>query len=1301
MPDTDQLQFEMQRRVILFNSGTTMPDKSVLGYEGNPNYVSTGTAGQTLLYNSPRGTNYIELVNGNLWYKQLMPNTWISLTSGSGSFSPSQNNVVFITGNQDISGVKNFYSRPTVNGSGILLVGESGSVVLPNTIVYTTGNQDISGVKNFYSRLTVNGIGVLLSGEITPGGLPTTIVYTTGNQTISGIKTFDVAPILSGNPFITGVNLSSYVTTGQTGVFYPRDNPSGFITDVNLSSYVTTGQTGVFYPRDNPSGFISSADFSRVVYTTGDQTISGVKTFASRPTVNGTGVLLSGEAANVTLPATIVYTTGNQTISGIKTFDVAPILSGNPFITGVNLSSYVTTGQTGVFYPRDNPSGFITDVNLSSYVTTGQTGVFYPRNNPSGFITGVDVSSYVTTGQTGVFYPRDNPSGFITGVNLSSYVTTGQTGVFYPRNNPSGFISSADLSGFALGNQVVYTTGDQNIFGNKTFLNNIAVSGTGIFQDINIFNLNELVVSGARIIIAGDSGVYSYANIYISGNPVLTGVNLSSYVTTGQTGVFYPRDNPSGFITGIDVSSYVTTGQTGVFYPRNNPSGFITGVDVSSYVTTGQTGVFYPRDNPSGFISTADLTSYALANQVVYKTGDQNISGGKTFVNNLAVQGTGIFNALDLSNISTFDFSGTNINLINGNVNISGGTLYISGNPVLTGVIPTAQTITNVVYTTGDQTISGVKGFASRPTVNGTGVLLIGEAAGGGGQDIVYTTGDQNISGLKNFSTIPTVNGTGFLLAGSTIPSNEASGAGGSIFITYVSPSGGIGNVGDYVYETPGQDRGNTALLSCSTTTQNVLVDIYALQGRSRFKPKLYISGQEIPSSLVVRNDDRPVFLVNSFGINLNNATSLRVDHEDGAYHAISITQDTPPQVTGAYFYGGYPSIPTGGYQTELKAGDTFNFHIDTDVPIISIEIDNSGAFNAATISVTAGTSHNLTSRQIANRGDTTQALGARVRVQKANGSYSAWFLTTSQGSTDGQYTVKLNNIGPTISFGTITYPGTQGALKNTESATVVNNVSDYDTISYTSSELDIDSSTLYESPKIVTRNDGTQYNASSPNLTITAIRTANNKSASNSVLVKIANGTFNLNVSTNGGVRLRTGGNDGTSTPSYTVTITATQQLLSAPTLIVPGGGGTLGSFGGGPTSWSATLSNINDDLIKGTKNWGAISAINIAGTTGTTINSGGSYVIGGFVSRSLTLAAFQNTLTLNTSVSDFSKMTLSWPFKPSVTTRSEIGTEPPLANSWTINSVGVNPTTVIILDTSATQSSSQATSVTVAENI
>ena len=220
MADVNELLFEVKRRVVLFNSGTTMPDNNPLGYEGNPNSANTSTAGQTLLYNSPRGTHYIELVNGNLWYKQQIPNTWINLTSGTSSgtatFS-SQNNVVYTTGDQNIAGIKNFYSRPTVNGAGVLLIGETASVDLPNTIVYTTGN-----------------------------------------QTINGTKTFDVAPILSGNPFITGVNLSSYIT---------------------------------------------NATLNDVVYTTGDQNISGIKTFTqtgSFDTIQITNKKLSSYSYNST-----------------------------------------------------------------------------------------------------------------------------------------------------------------------------------------------------------------------------------------------------------------------------------------------------------------------------------------------------------------------------------------------------------------------------------------------------------------------------------------------------------------------------------------------------------------------------------------------------------------------------------------------------------------------------------------------------------------------------------------------------------------------------------------------------------------------------------------------------------------------------------------------------------------------------------------------------------------------------------------------------------------------------------------
>jgi hypothetical protein len=78
----------------------------------------------------------------------------------------------------------------------------------------------------------------------------------------------------------------------------------------------------------------------------------------------------------------------------------------------------------------------------------------------------------------------------------------------------------------------------------------------------------------------------------------------------------------------------------------------------------------------------------------------------------------------------------------------------------------------NLVYNTGNQTISGIKNFASHPTVNGTGVLLSGEVAQADLSSTVRTTGDQTISGIKNFASHPTVNGTGVLLSGEAVRSN-------------------------------------------------------------------------------------------------------------------------------------------------------------------------------------------------------------------------------------------------------------------------------------------------------------------------------------------------------------------------------------------------------------------------------------------------------------------------------------------------------------------------------------------------
>lgn len=84
MPSTDELWFETQRRVVLFKEGTTMPDGSLLGYDGDPNNANTSTPGQTLLFNSPIGTLFIQ-TDGTMWRKKVLAtNTWVTLGEGSG-----------------------------------------------------------------------------------------------------------------------------------------------------------------------------------------------------------------------------------------------------------------------------------------------------------------------------------------------------------------------------------------------------------------------------------------------------------------------------------------------------------------------------------------------------------------------------------------------------------------------------------------------------------------------------------------------------------------------------------------------------------------------------------------------------------------------------------------------------------------------------------------------------------------------------------------------------------------------------------------------------------------------------------------------------------------------------------------------------------------------------------------------------------------------------------------------------------------------------------------------------------------
>lgn len=61
--------------------------------------------------------------------------------------------------------------------------------------------------------------------------------------------------------------------------------------------------------------------------------------------------------------------------------------------------------------------------------------------------------------------------------------------------------------------------------------------------------------------------------------------------------------------------------------------------DAHGFATSGDLSGYYPIDNPSGYITVSDLPSEFVTQNLVYTTGDQNISGNKNFDEGFSISG--------------------------------------------------------------------------------------------------------------------------------------------------------------------------------------------------------------------------------------------------------------------------------------------------------------------------------------------------------------------------------------------------------------------------------------------------------------------------------------------------------------------------------------------------------------------------------------------------------------------------------------------------------------------------------------
>jgi hypothetical protein len=190
-----------------------------------------------------------------------------------------------------------------------------------------------------------SGLLLALAEQAALNALSSGTVLLTGNQTISGNKTFANNLNVSGDLTIAGtLRYNEIIDTTVTG---------------NISGY-----TGIF----------NTIFANNIVYNTGNQTISGNKTFEDNVNISGdltlNGGLYINDIEELDLNGAkiyadnLVYNTGDQIISGNKTFVNNFVVSG----TGSSFPILQITGVNDVFINGNNSFGhYMLPVSLSAH----------------------------------------------------------------------------------------------------------------------------------------------------------------------------------------------------------------------------------------------------------------------------------------------------------------------------------------------------------------------------------------------------------------------------------------------------------------------------------------------------------------------------------------------------------------------------------------------------------------------------------------------------------------------------------------------------------------------------------------------------------------------------------------------------------------------------------------------------------------------------------------------------------------------------------------------------------------------
>lgn len=458
---------------------------------------------------------------------------------------------------------------------------------------------------------------------------------------------------------------------------------------------------------------------------------------------------------------------------------------------------------------------------------------------------------------------------------------------------------------------------------------------------------------------------------------------------------------------------------------------------------------------------------------------------------------------------------------------------------------------------------------------------------------------------------------------------------GGGVFFTNIAPTS-TGIVGSKEY-VPGTIPANRVITDGTTDTPNVRMSLIAEGSGAFYSPTITVTTEPaLPGTPLIvplaedASDKR--FFTGQFDLTgvASGDYTVTATSSTGAKAVAFIHRAGVGPAVSSVTIGALP-----GTQTEVKLGDVVQVSGVVPNAAAYVEVVAAGASGAVS-SQTLGAADSAgagfrTFSGTFTVGSGNGAQSVQARARNSLGTFGANVTSTN--------TVVLNQTYPTIGARSISYPAGQSAIKGSESATVTANITNFNTVTYTSSgDLTVNLPSAYAASKTVTRVSGS-YVVGVNNYTITATKTSNNATTTATAQVAIADAAPTAAITIVGTpARLQS----SAAGMDYTVRLTPSQTLLSAPTLEASSGT-WQGTWVNNSGVWSRVL-RITDANPKGPQTFNSLAATGLAGVVGSTITSGANYTIGGFPTRTITFPAFSRYAPIGTAVTDITKVTASY---------------------------------------------------------